>query len=133
MKLTRFPDWDVRLSDYLRAIRGNKFVFGSFNCAIFSCGAVIAMTGTDILKIRALPNLADMDLATICAARAAEFEMPELMPLQAMRGDIVMTDEMDPQMNVALGICVGQQAMFFDKGKNLCPVNLSDCFRAWRV
>lgn len=132
MKLTRFPDWDVKLSEYLRAIRGKKFTFGKFNCAIFSCGAVMAMTGTDILRIRHLPVL-DADLATICAARAAEFGMAEVMPLQAMRGDIVMTDELDPQMNVALGICIGRQAMFFDVERNLRPVELIDCQMAWRV
>lgn len=43
----RLPDWRSRLSAYLAETAREGFRFGSNDCALFSAGAVRAMTGHD--------------------------------------------------------------------------------------
>ena len=43
----RLPDWEQRLHDYLAANEGAVFSWGRLDCALFSAGAVLAITGVD--------------------------------------------------------------------------------------
>ncbi|HGG04723.1 MAG TPA: hypothetical protein ENK28_04640 [Aliiroseovarius sp.] len=45
--LTRFPDWQARLSEYLISEMTRGFVYGESDCALFAAGAVLVMTGFD--------------------------------------------------------------------------------------
>lgn len=47
--MTRLPDWETRLNNYVVECGGRPFVWGEFDCAMFAAGAVIAMTGDDPL------------------------------------------------------------------------------------
>lgn len=41
----RYPDWPIRLNEYLASIRHKEFRIGRFDCCIYISGAVEAMTG----------------------------------------------------------------------------------------
>jgi len=43
----RLPDWEERLSDYIRDNTDRAFEYGLHDCILFSCGAVEAVTGED--------------------------------------------------------------------------------------
>lgn len=46
-RIVRFPDWVARLERYLGAQRGRAFRYGAFDCCLFVCGAVEAISGVD--------------------------------------------------------------------------------------
>lgn len=43
----RYPDWKLRLIQYLAEAARTPFVPGQHDCALFAAGAVAAMTGAD--------------------------------------------------------------------------------------
>lgn len=47
--ITRLPDWPERLAAYLQASAGQRFAWGSHDCVRFAAGAVLAVTGRDLL------------------------------------------------------------------------------------
>lgn len=47
LKSARYVDWKPRLVDYLAWAVRQPFVFGQFDCALFTFGAVGVMTGID--------------------------------------------------------------------------------------
>lgn len=110
--MTRHPDWENRLSEYLASMAGVSFNYGQADCALFAAGAVQAMTGDDPAKafrgkyksmagsVRALK---DIGAGTLEATISAMFS--EIPPAFARRGDLVMHDG-------AVGVCVGSDALF---------------------
>jgi hypothetical protein len=48
MVVKRFPDWEIRLHQEIESARGKKFAWGSFDCALFACDCILAMTGEDL-------------------------------------------------------------------------------------
>lgn len=42
--MIRFHDWSTRLANYFEEYRDQPFEFGKFDCAMFACGAIHAMT-----------------------------------------------------------------------------------------
>ncbi len=46
--LTRLPDWQTRLSAWLREINGRPIEPGRHDCCLFGAGAIAAQTGIDI-------------------------------------------------------------------------------------
>ena len=108
----RRADWEARLHDYLAALSGAVFDWGTLDCALFAAGAVEAMTGSDPAAsyrghystaggaTRALKRYGAGTLeATIDAGFAPR-------PIGfARRGDLVMVDGM-------VGVCIGADAVF---------------------
>ena len=50
IEIKRREDWPNRLNAYVVKVQHKKFNFKTWNCCIFACGAVKAMTGADIYK-----------------------------------------------------------------------------------
>lgn len=46
-QLVRFPDWPVRLTNYMRRCAGRAYEPGTHDCCTFAAGAIEAMTGID--------------------------------------------------------------------------------------
>ena len=108
----RLPDWEQRLHDYLAANEGAVFSWGRLDCALFSAGAVLAITGVDPAadfrghyrtRRGSACALGRFGQRTLLATVAARF--PETPIGYARRGDLVMVDGM-------VGVCVGAEALF---------------------
>ena len=48
--MTRLPDWQARLTDYLRVVARRGFAYGRHDCCTFTAGCVAAMTGVDPMR-----------------------------------------------------------------------------------
>lgn len=48
--MIRYPDWPTRLAEYFKACADRPLEYGAFDCALFACGALHAMTGIHPLK-----------------------------------------------------------------------------------
>jgi hypothetical protein len=46
--VTRFPDWQARLSLFLYMHRNRSFRYGDWDCSLFAADAIQVMTGVDI-------------------------------------------------------------------------------------
>src|ERR1041385_7487616 len=96
MALARLPDWQSRLAQFLLAHRSTPFSYGRFDCCLFVCDAITAMTGTDpAARFRGTySSLKEArrygSVRKITEQVTTEFEMPEIPVLRAQRGDIVL-------------------------------------------
>ena len=46
----RYPDWPVRMNEYIAAVRDNSYEWGTHDCCTFSGGCIEAMTGEDPME-----------------------------------------------------------------------------------
>ena len=110
--IERLPEWEQLLHDYVAALDGATFSWGTLDCALFAAGAVLAQTGVDLAadfrsryrtargSVRALRRFGAGTLeATIAAS------LPQCGLAFAQRGDLVMADGM-------VGACMGARAIF---------------------
>ncbi|MBH0112704.1 hypothetical protein I5E68_07035 [Novosphingobium sp. YJ-S2-02] len=135
--MNRLPDWEQRLSAYLAPLlNGVTYRYGTMDCALFSAGAVLAMTGVDLAadfrgryttatgSTRALKRYGAGDLrATI------DTMLPERPVAYARRGDLVMDE-------CAVGVCIGGAALFVGEhngSDGIYRVDRSEWTCAWSV
>ena len=101
--MTRLPNWQSRLERFFLAHAADRFVYGSWDCCLFVCSAIEAMTGTDpaasfrgnyrtqaeaMSAVRAYAGTAS--IRALARKVTAEFGMqPVPLPL-ARRGDLVL-------------------------------------------
>jgi hypothetical protein len=101
--LTRLPDWQSRLQSCLDSRRAAAFQYGIFDCCLFSCDCVEAMTGHDMAawfrgrystRKQALELVRERtghpSVKAIAEYAAAECEMRPVGILMAQRGDMVL-------------------------------------------
>lgn len=130
--VTRLLDWEARLGAYLSTPGRDQFEWGANDCALFSCGAVEAMTGDhpfpEFLGVYtdregAARALRDLGEGTLYRTFGSRF--PNCENAFAQRGDIVWAQG-------ALGICLGPFALFLsDDGFERVPrAQFED---AWRI
>lgn len=92
--MKRFPDWVFRLEVFLRAQQRRRFRYGEFDCCLFVCGAIQAMTGTDIAAgFRGRYETRAAGRRLLAAAGGVEAlargaGMREVAPAMASRGDV---------------------------------------------
>lgn len=133
--MTRFDDWRSRLTDYLIGQLRAPFDYGRNDCALFTAGAVLAMTGTDLARgWRGYRTLAEgrrrlkargFDDHVALAASA----LPEIATAFAAEGDVaVVVEDGEP----ALGIVQGEGIYILTPaGLGLVPLLRAE--RAFRV
>lgn len=143
--MQRLPHWAEALHNYLIANAKTLFSWGSFDCALFTAGAIEAVTGTDvatdfkgkytdeagaIATIKSVTSGSTVEDAAVYVAK--KYELTELkFVLCAQRGDMVV---FDGDEGVAVGIVHlnGTECLFVTaKGINKIP--LKQIRRAWRV
>jgi hypothetical protein len=101
--MTRLPDWQSRLSEYLTRCAHTPFKYGSLDCGLFIAGAIEAVTGVDVAlplrgnyttrteafaAIKALCGVPTMEAVAEYIAR--KHGIPEVPILCAQRGDAVV-------------------------------------------
>jgi hypothetical protein len=114
MQFIRVSDWEDRLRTYLDRVTEERFVWGSHDCALFTAGAVKAMTETDPAEafrgtydseVTARESLRANGAGTLLKTVTSLFGAHK--PIQfAQRGDLVMLDRK------TLGVSVGVFSWF---------------------
>jgi hypothetical protein len=141
--LTRKDSWQLLLHQYLCACREKPFRYGAMDCCLFVCDAIEAMTGVDVAAplrgqyssrkqaFRAIEKYAGHPSVQAVTERVTrDHEMPEVTPLLAQRGDVVLL-ERSYDFSLALvgldGAILAAAAVGFEHA----PLSLAT--RAWRV
>lgn len=140
-------DWQERMIDAINARRDTPFAWGSHDCALFACDVAQAICGLDFaaefrgryssergaylaLKRFSGSNAKRHRLEAAVVEIAKNYDCPEVPPLMARRGDIVL---MDSEMGGVLGICVGETIAKAGAEIGVDFVPLAAARRAWRV
>lgn len=112
--LIRLPDWQARLSAWLREINGRPIEYGRHDCCLFGAGAIEAETGIDIAAPwrgryttlaggrRVLRKSGYTDHVALIAAT-----LPEIHASAAREGDIGLVEtEAGPAVGVNQGTAI---------------------------
>jgi hypothetical protein len=127
----RLPDWQTRLADYIRDSRKKTHDALLFNCGIDVASAIHAQTG---VQITAKHDPSQGSYLEFCRGVAAEYGLTEVPPLLARRGDPIGCEpEHDSGFDLALGICLGEQARFFHPSGEFRLKPISECSIGWRI
>ena len=135
---TKTQGWQHRLTAYLASIASAPFEAGRLDCALFTAGAVKAMTGVDHARgwrgkyrslakgLKALEKAGHADHVALAASL-----YPEVPPIMAQEGDIAVVPA-DGETGSALGIVQGPSIYVMSRaGLTLAPLTLAT--RAFRV
>ena len=133
--MLRYSDWPARLERYLHAQQGREFRWGSWDCALFVCGAIQVMTGVDPageFRGRYASRAEGRKLLYAAggfAGVAEAYGMTEIPAIQAARGDVLKVRE------GALGLMAldGRAALVLADAGIIAIRPLPDVLRAWRV
>lgn len=110
--MTRLPAWEELLSDFMMANREREFAWGDWDCILFACWAVEAMTGHDVAAAYrgrysdakgARAALRELGKGTLLRTVDGEFKRKPVG--YAQRGDLVWRDG-------CVGVCLGAGAAF---------------------
>jgi hypothetical protein len=136
----RLPDWRVRLHAYLHEVWHRPFLWSEHDCATFTAGGVLAMTGEDFGapyrgKYKTLAGglrmLKKHGFETHADLAASLFE--EIHPSMAQVGDLAAV-KVDDAGFYALGIVQGSRIYVLrPETAGIGTVDLLDAERAFRV
>ena len=143
--MKRLDDWQSRLHVYLEACEAKPFRYGQFDCCLFACGAVEAMTGVDLAapfrgsygtRIRAWKALgeyggfpASLEKALERAAR--DHGMAETPVNFANRGDLVLVPR---SRDFSLGlVSLSGTEILVPAYRGYLDIPLQSAARAWRT
>jgi hypothetical protein len=99
--MKRIQQWQRALAEWQRITPTRIFEWGTFDCALASCDAIVAMTGTDpaedfrgsyASEAEAQKIIGPDGLAAFAAGIAEKYAMTEAPPMFAHRGDLVLVD-----------------------------------------
>ena len=130
--VSRLPDWRSRLVAYVETVRIRPFAYGSHDCALFSAGAVQAMTGVDLAedyrgRYTSLKEGLKLAGGTHLAVLQSSFEV--IPTAFAGVGDIALIGEVGFP---AMGIFDGEHILVLrEEGLGLMPRAAATC--AYRV
>lgn len=134
--MTRLPDWERRLGEYLLTVLEKPFAYGEHDCALHGANAVHAATGIDhgapfrgkyTTELGAAKALKKYGGGTIEAT--FDQHLDECPLAFASRGDIVMFEN-------AIGVCAGGDALFVGQNDvlpGLVRVPRARWSKAWKV
>ena len=142
--MQRRPDWQAVLDSFLGAHANRRFEYGTWDCCLFVCEAIAAMTGVDLAAsyrgqystragARRLigEQFGTVSILAVAENAAAAHDMPEVPVPHAQRGDMVLVArgrDYSPGL-VALN---GREAIVTSK-RGLWRLPLSRAVRAWQV
>lgn len=139
--MRRLPDWEERLTAVLSHSFERKFQYGDFDCCLFACECIEAVTGEDLsLGLRgtygdsigaalAMRRAFGGGVPEIASGVAMRSDVPEIVPIFASMGDIVLAYGNE---GPALGVCLGELVAIPD-AVGLAMVGMTECIRAWRI
>ena len=142
--MRRRSDWQLALDEFLRANQDRSFEYGTWDCCLFVCDAIVAMTGVDLAAsyrgkystrkgaLHAISEqLGTASIQAVAATAAAAHDMPELPVPYAHRGDMVLVGR---GRDYSLGLVAlnGRDVIATSK-RGLWRLPLSRAVRAWQV
>ena len=142
--MQRRSDWQGALDAFLRAHEERRFEYGTWDCCIFVCDAIVAMTGVDpaasyrgkySTRAGALHAISEQlgtaSIQAVAANAAAAHQMPEVPVPYAHRGDLVLIAR---GRDYSLGLVAlnGSEVIVASK-RGLWRLPLSRAVRAWQV
>jgi hypothetical protein len=142
-KLAYKHDWPEILTRYLTRRQNEKFQWGTMDCCLFACDAVLEMSGLDLAEdfrgkydslksaARIMKEVAGGGVLEVAVIKAGVYDIEQIPVLMAQRGDVVL---LSSPLGEALGI-VG-----LDGRWTHCPgpdgvadAPLKECMKAWRI
>lgn len=142
--LKRSETWVQALYDFVRARKNAPYEWGANDCCSFVCDGILAMTGVDTYSdfrgrytdeagaeatLQAVVGSTDKLAAIEFLTR--KFEMEEILPAFAQRGDVVL---LGVEGGFALGLVhLDGMSAAAVAGEGLHRVPLTFATRAWRV
>jgi len=144
--VTRPYDWPERMAKALDNHRGVSFAWGSHDCALFACDVAQSICGIDFAEdlrnryktaigaARTLKRFVGGGLEEAAEKIACDHNCPEITPLTAQRGDIVLAEVLvsDGLLSDSLGVCLGERVAFATS-QGFVQLPLAKARRAWRT
>ena len=142
--MQRRSDWQRVLDEFLRANQDRRFEYGHWDCCLFVCDAVAAITGVDLAapfrgkysnRKGALHAICEQigaaSIRAVAENAAATHHMPEVPVPRAHRGDMVLIAR---GRDYSLGLVAlnGRDVIVASKC-GLWRLPLSGAVRAWQV
>lgn len=143
------PHWQELLHNYLVRRHGEKFKWGSMDCCLFACDAILELTGVDLAKdfrgqydsalsaVRAMKKFTeDAEEEThlveaVTVKVTSQFGLQEVPLLMAQRGDVVLLQSPNGKSLGILGLRGTHVHASGPDGVVTMPVK--ECLRAWRI
>jgi hypothetical protein len=142
--IKRRNGWEGLLDEFVRSRRAAKFSWGTNDCVLFACDAVLVMTGEDLARgfrdeyataLQAKRTLRKSfgaetvgELADVMGER---LELRVVPPPFAQRGDVVLLDR---ELGESLGIVtLCGTAIWAPAEYGLVEVDFREAQRAWRI
>jgi len=100
--MIRFHDWPTRLAKYFEDCQDTPFEYGAFDCVLFACGALQAMTGihplqqyigkykSSVTAARQMKTYAGGGVPETAAKASLSIGLRPTSPALAKRGDMVL-------------------------------------------
>jgi hypothetical protein len=132
----RHANWAMRLEGFLQKNAARPFQYGEWDCCLFVCSAIDAMTGTDPgWEFRGKYDSAKTarrfgKVEKIAETVTARYGMKEVQPGFAQRGDLVMIKR---SWDRSLGIISVSGLITVVGEQGLILATRQDVVRAWRV
>src|SRR5713226_4773618 len=102
--MKRIKGWEAQLVKTLHEAETKPFEWGQHDCSVFACNVVLAITGVDLAKnfrgtyntvetaYQTVKEFAGGGLEALVDKQANDFEIPEISPRLAQRGDVVLVN-----------------------------------------
>jgi hypothetical protein len=145
MALTRLPDWQGRLSGFLCERQHEPFRYGRWDCFLFVCSAICAITEVDPAapfrgtyssraecRLRMVAYCGSASVRAVAESLfAGDYGMPETIPFRAHRGDVALIKR---SRDFSLGlVALNGIEIVALSAHGLCRLPLSAAVRAWHV
>ena len=142
--MQRKSDWQEALDAFLTAHENRRFEYGKWDCCLFVCDAIVAMTGVDLAasyrgqystRTGAFHIIGEQigtaSIQAVAANAAAAHNMREVPVPRAHRGDMVLVGR---GRDYSLGLVAlnGRDVIVASK-RGLWRLPLSRAVRAWQV
>jgi hypothetical protein len=153
MTIAFHTHWQELLHEYFLRRQNEAFKWGTMDCCLFACDAILELTGVDLAEdfrgqydsllsaVRVMkkfigqePTSSDEEFHLVEAVAekvAANFGLEEVPVLMAQRGDVLLLDSPLGKGLAILGLrgthahCAGPDGTV--------DVPLQECLRAWRI
>ena len=142
--MQRRSDWQRVLDEFVRANQDRRFDYGTWDCCLFVCNAILEITGIDLAApyrgkysnrkgaLHAIrEQLGTGSIQAVAANAAAAHHMPEVSVFRAHRGDMVLIAR---GRDYSLGlVALNGRELIVTSRRGLWRLPLSRAIRAWHV
>lgn len=144
--LSRIDNWEHELNRFVQENQRRSFQYGQFDCCLFVADAIQSITGVDIaaayrgryqtrkeaialaIEIAGVPSI-----QAVVDNAAATFEIPEIEPLRAGRGDMVLLRRASGRDYSLSVVALNGRELLWACKDGIGRISLESGHRAWRV